>query len=129
MTMSPVEVERKVRQLDNDVQALYTLVNSISTTQQRHTNRLFELAATLDSISGQVAAIGQHGEALADKFDALGGKVDTLSQRGDSVESKVDALGQRVGSVDGKVDALGGRVDSVDGKVDAVLDLLRGASG
>lgn len=54
MTMSPVELEPKVRQLDNDVQSIYELLNSISSTQQRHTNRLGELAVKVDAIDAKL---------------------------------------------------------------------------
>jgi len=57
MTMSPVELERKVRQLDNDVQSIYELLNSISSTQQRHTNRLGELAAKVDAVDEKLDAV------------------------------------------------------------------------
>jgi hypothetical protein len=42
---SPSDVERKVRQLDNDVQSIYELLSTIQATQRRHGNRLDEIAA------------------------------------------------------------------------------------
>ncbi len=50
MTMGPVEVERKMRQLDDDVQSIYTMLSAIHGTQERHTNRLGELAVRRDSL-------------------------------------------------------------------------------
>lgn len=40
----PPEIVRKVRQLDNDVQAIYEMLAGISATQQRQGNRLEEIA-------------------------------------------------------------------------------------
>lgn len=51
MTMNPVELERKVRQVDNDVQSIYVMLAGIQGTQERHTNRLNELAARLDAVN------------------------------------------------------------------------------
>ncbi|WP_158842636.1 hypothetical protein [Saccharothrix deserti] len=43
---SPAEVERKVRQLDNDVQSVYEMLATIEATQKRQANRLAEIATT-----------------------------------------------------------------------------------
>ncbi len=64
MPMGPVEIERKVRQLDNDVQSIYTMLSAIQGTQERHTNRLSELAVKVDTLEAKV--------------DTLDGKVDTV---------------------------------------------------
>ena len=42
--VSTPDLTRKVRQLDNDVQAVYEMLASIAATQQRQANRLEELA-------------------------------------------------------------------------------------
>ena len=104
MTMGPVEIERKVRQLDNDVQSIYTMLSAIQGTQERHTNRLGELAIKLDT--------------LETKVNTLDGKVDTLETKVNTLDGKVDTLETEVNTLDGKVDTL-------DGKLDTVLALLR----
>jgi outer membrane murein-binding lipoprotein Lpp len=71
MTMGPVEIERKVRQLDNDVQSIYTMLSAIQGTQERHTNRLGELAVKVDGLDGKV-------DALAGRVASLDTKVDTV---------------------------------------------------
>ena len=43
---SPREIERKVRQLDNDIQAIYDLLAAVEATQKRHENRLNEIVAS-----------------------------------------------------------------------------------
>ncbi len=57
MSMSPVEIERKVRQLDNDVHSIYTMLSAIQGTQERHTNRLGELAVKVDSLDAKVDTV------------------------------------------------------------------------
>jgi hypothetical protein len=41
--VSTPDLTRKVRQLDNDVQAVYEMLASVAATQQRQANRLEEL--------------------------------------------------------------------------------------
>jgi hypothetical protein len=43
---TPSDLGRKVRQLDNDVQAIYEMLARIEATQARQGNRLAEAAAT-----------------------------------------------------------------------------------
>jgi chaperonin cofactor prefoldin len=104
MSMTPQQVERKLSQLDNDVQSIYEMLNSIITTQQRHTNRFKELAEQVGS--------------LETRFD-------TLETRFDTVETRFDTLETRFDTLESKVSAHDARFDSLDAKVDSVLDLLR----
>lgn len=53
MTM-PVEIERKVRQLDNDVQSIYETLAQIAATQRRQGNRLMEIDDKLIETRGKV---------------------------------------------------------------------------
>jgi len=85
MTMGPVEVERKVRQLDNDVQSIYTMLSAIQGTQERHTNRLGELAV---------------------KMESLDTGLDSLKTKLGSVDTRLDNVETKLGSVDTKVDAV-----------------------
>jgi len=67
----PAEVERKVRQLDNDVSAIYGMLRDISKTLQRHGKRLDDV----DRGVTKVAAVQmRHGNRL----DELDGKRDTI---------------------------------------------------
>jgi hypothetical protein len=43
--MTTIDLGRKVRQLDNDVQAIYEMLAGITATQHRQGNRLEEIAA------------------------------------------------------------------------------------
>lgn len=61
---TPAELERKVRQLDNDVQSIYELLATIEATQRRQGNRLGEIAAVQT----------EHGEKLDAILDLLRGE-------------------------------------------------------
>ncbi len=106
MTMSPTEIERKVRQVDNDVQSIYEMLAFIQGTQTRHSNRFEELAV---------------------KVDALDSKVGSLDHKVDALDSKVGSLDHKVDALDGKVGSLDGRVVTIDAKLDTVLELLGNA--
>jgi len=108
MTMGPVEIERKVRQLDGDVQAVYEMLAAIEGTQRRHSHRFQELTEQIDR-----------------KFAAVDSRMDTLDFRMNTLDGKFAALDGRFAALDGKFAALDGRFASLDGKMDTVLELLR----
>lgn len=56
MTM-PVGIERKVRQLDNDVQSIYEMLAEIAATQRRQGNRLTEIDGKLTEMDGRLTEI------------------------------------------------------------------------
>ncbi len=60
----PVEIERKVRQLDHDVQSIYEMLADIAATQRRQGNRLTEIDDRL---------IG-----MDDRLTGMVGKLDTI---------------------------------------------------
>lgn len=70
MTTSP-EIERKVAQLDNDVQSIYEMLSAIQATQGRHTNRFMEMGQKFDQFDGRLSS-------LEGKLDSLDGKVDQI---------------------------------------------------
>ncbi|GGT07542.1 hypothetical protein GCM10010156_75970 [Planobispora rosea] len=45
---TPAEMDRKVSQLDNDVQEIYTMLSDIQATQRRQANRLTTIEGKLD---------------------------------------------------------------------------------
>jgi hypothetical protein len=69
--MSRVEVERRIRQLDHDVQSIYEMLATIHGTQQRHGNRLGELNVKVDSLEGKFAT-------LDSKLATVDGKIDRV---------------------------------------------------
>lgn len=65
MTTS-AEIERKVRQLDNDVQAIYEMLAGISATQQRHGNRLNEMDSKLTEMDSKIGGMDGKLDAVLD---------------------------------------------------------------
>ena len=88
--MTPATLERKVRQLDNDVQSIYELLDQlkisqtrIAATQSRQGNRLDELAQSLE-------AHDQRFDAMDRRFDGVDQRFDRIDQRLNGLDSKLD---------------------------------------
>lgn len=64
MTMTPGEIVHKVRQLDNDVHDIYTLLTGIVATQTRHGNRLDELQQMVEGVRGQISDLSARVDGL-----------------------------------------------------------------
>ena len=67
MSASPADVDRKIRQLDNEVQAIYEMLARIDGTQRRHDNRFAELGTDLTELRGQVSDLRADVTALGTK--------------------------------------------------------------
>ena len=78
MTLTPAEIERKVRQLDKDMQSVYEMLAAIQGTQTRHTNRLDELGAQVGELSGQVGQLGGQVGQLQVQVTEFDQKMDTV---------------------------------------------------
>ncbi len=55
--MTPSETERRIHQLDNDVQSICEMLSAIQGTQTRHGNRLREQAEKLDRLDTKMDAL------------------------------------------------------------------------
>lgn len=78
MSMSPSEMQHKIRQLDNDVQAIYVMLSEIQGTQRRHTNRFQELA---EMVAGHES-----------RFDSIDARLTGHDTRLDSIDGKLDSV-------------------------------------
>ena len=103
MTTAP-EMEKKVRQLDNDVHAIYTMIADIQNNQRRHTNRFNELTADVGGLERRM------------------GSLETVLG---SLETQLGSLETKLGSLETKVGSLETKVGSLEAKIDTVLELLQ----
>ena len=67
-------LERKVRQLDNDVQAIYEMIVRIEVTQRRHDNRFDEIGSDIGQLRADVGGLKADVSGL--KTDVSGLKTD-----------------------------------------------------
>jgi predicted nuclease with TOPRIM domain len=100
MTLTPGELQRKVRQLDNDMQATYQMLTDISATQKRMDTRLGSLEEKVDGLETRF-------DGLETRFDGLETRFDGLETRFDGLETKVDGIADDLGTVLELVRALG----------------------
>ena len=83
MTTQP-QLERKVRQLDNDVSSIYEILARIELKQGRHDNRFEEIGSDLDGLKSDVAMLKSDvatlkGDVATLKSDVGALKTDTAS--------------------------------------------------
>ncbi len=76
------DVERKVRRLDNDVQAIYEILSQVEAsqhkvigTQQRHGNRLDEIDGRLGGVDDRLGGIDGRLGGIDGKLDQIGGQL------------------------------------------------------
>lgn len=69
MTIPPTELQHKVQQLDNDVQAIYELLSGIEGTQRRHSNRFKELSQQVSAVDTKVSSLDTKVDNLDTKLD------------------------------------------------------------
>ena len=63
--MTAPGLERKVRQLDNDVQSIYEMLSAIQGTQLRHGNRLDELDERLSGLDDRLGRVEEQVTGIA----------------------------------------------------------------
>lgn len=95
--MTSPELGQKVRQLDNDVQAIYEMISTIQSTQMRHTNRFAEIGADIGELKTKVDGLEQRFDGFEKRFDGLEQRFDGLEKRFDGLELKVDTILERLG--------------------------------
>ena len=122
--MAELDVDRKVRQLDNDVNAIYGMLDRIAENQK---DQGAALTSVRDAVSDVRGTLMRHGNRL-DELDAgLSDVRATLARHGnrlDEFDGRFDGLETRFDGLDAKVDRLETRFDGLDGKLDLVLDRL-----
>jgi chromosome segregation ATPase len=109
----PIDVQRKVRQLDNDVQSIYELLAGIAATQSRHGNRFEELETKLDTV----------GQELEGKIDAVREELGTVRGELGTVRGELGTVRQEL---EAKLDTVRGELEA---KLDTVIRLVGGQAG
>ena len=84
MTTQP-QLDRKVRQLDNDVASIYEILARIELKQGRHDNRFEEFGADLDGLKSDMA--GLKSEVSGIKTEVSGLKADVSGLAGQMSEA------------------------------------------
>jgi chromosome segregation ATPase len=72
------DLTRKVSQLDNDVGAIYNMLNAIQTTQQRHGNRLDELGLEISEVRRELGEMRGEIRTITSEQVSQAGKLDRI---------------------------------------------------
>jgi chromosome segregation ATPase len=104
--MAAAPEDRKIRQLDNDVLAIYEKLDAISKTQGRHTGRLDELDSQLSRLTAIVDRQGnrldelaatqeEHTATLGEHTATLAEHTATLAEHGTKLDRILEILERR----------------------------------
>jgi chromosome segregation ATPase len=105
--MTELDVDRKVRQMDNDMQAIYKLLDRISKAQEKHGTALEGLSAQFSGVRGTQAR----------QYNRL----DELDAGLAEVRVTLSRLGNRLDELDARFDRLDTTCIGLDGKLDLTL--------
>lgn len=78
--MTPAEIERKVRQHDNDLESIYEMLGTILGTQAQHGNRLDEVAAKLTEHDGRFDAMDRRFDGIDGRLDGMGQQLEVITR-------------------------------------------------
>lgn len=92
MAMTPGEIERKVRQLDNDVQATYEMLATLSAQVARQGNLLKSIDGRLDGIDARLDGHDARFDAIDARLDGHDARFDAHDARFDTIDTKLDEL-------------------------------------
>lgn len=96
---TPPELSRRVRQLDNDIGAVYELVNAIQITQGRHGLRLGEIVdaqvAQGTVLDAHTVTLAELAAVLAEHTAVLAEHTATLAEHGSKLDRIIALLEAR----------------------------------
>ncbi|UUZ60594.1 hypothetical protein [Nocardioides sp. B-3] len=92
MTMTPAQIERKVRQLDNDVQSIYDLLGTISASQHNMAATLARRGNRLDELAAALEVHDQRFDGVDQRFDGVDQRFDGVDQRFDGIDAKLEEI-------------------------------------
>ncbi|MGH3430169.1 MAG: hypothetical protein ACRD3Q_11995 [Terriglobales bacterium] len=113
----PTNIERKIRQLDNDVAAIYELLGNISSDQKRCFIRL-------DAVDTQLVELGGRLNGVDLRLDRVDERLSGIDTRLDGMDKRFDGMDKRFDGMDRRFDLADHRADNMDGKLDQILVLL-----
>lgn len=90
--MTAADLEQKVRQLDNDVYAIYEMLSNIQITQRRHTNRFAEIGEDLLELKEKIGGHDKRFDEHDKRFDQHDKRFDQHDKRFDELDAKLDTV-------------------------------------
>jgi chromosome segregation ATPase len=85
VTTPASDIERKVRQLDNDVQSIYELLTNIQGTQRRQGTMLDGMDARMDRIETRLEGVETRLEGVETRLEGVETRLDGMDGKLDEV--------------------------------------------
>lgn len=130
---TPGEITRKVRQLDNDVQAINDLLKDIAAVRRTQAGQLDELAAGQNRLGGvqlrQNNRLDEFAATQEQHTDALRDLAATQLRQGNRLDELAGTQEQHTATLAEHSTVLGQHTATLadhGGKLDTIIDLLRG---
>jgi outer membrane murein-binding lipoprotein Lpp len=111
----PTAVARKLRQHDNEFEAVYDLLRVVD-------GKIDAVEARVTTLDGKVTTLAAKVTTLDGKVTTLDGKVTTLAAKVTTLDEEVTTLAAKVTTLDGKVTAGFERLENTQQQI---LDLLQ----
>ncbi|MGI9001160.1 MAG: hypothetical protein ACR2GH_05790 [Pseudonocardia sp.] len=128
---TPPRTEHKVRQHENDIEAIYDLLTEMSGNVLRIQGAQLRQGSRLDQIEERLHGVEGELVGVVSGLAGLNTRVGGIEGRLTAVETQLTALDTHVGGIEGRLTAVEGQLTGMDGKLDTIVDLLHhgGAAG
>jgi len=111
-TPPPPDLDRRVNQLDNDVSAIYNMLNAIKTTQESHGERFEEIGRSLVKLGGTQ--------------DRQSNRLEEFGLGLDEVRATQERQGSQLDEVRGTQERQGSQLDQIGQQVATIIEMLAG---
>jgi uncharacterized coiled-coil DUF342 family protein len=95
LPMTLPDLDRRARQLDNDVRAIYGMLDGISKVQKQHSERLDEFASRQDEFASRQDQFASRQDEFAARQDQFAARQDEFAARQDQFTARQDQFAAR----------------------------------
>ena len=103
-------LDRRVRQLEHDRDALYRLVTNL---REEMLNRFGRVDQRFDGVD-------QRFDRMDARLDRMDARLDGMDARLDGMDTRLDRIDQRLDGIDTRLDKIDQRLDSIDARFDKI---------
>jgi predicted nucleic acid-binding Zn-ribbon protein len=118
------DTERQINQLYNDVNAIYSMLDTIQKKQVSHDEKFDDLQRSVTGIAGTQMRHGNRLNELDVNIEKVGEQVKELRVTQLRRENRFTEINQRFDAQDEKLDAQDGKIEALREQVNGKLDLI-----
>jgi hypothetical protein len=94
-----VEIDLKVRQLGNDVHAIYEMLGTISDTQTTHGNQLRAVQKSLATTTSHLIRHDAQFDEVTERFNQVDERFSHIDGRFEQVDRRFDEMGRKLDAI------------------------------